>query len=222
MTQSATDRIFEYWKSLTMDGRIPKRSDIKTEALQSILPYVFILQLEESVLEPSSSLPQQKPDITFRLTGTEICNLHTRELTRSAFKYIITPRDRAQVEAELRRVFTHHEVKRFTTRVRSAYAILDVQTIVMPLNNGPEGCTRAIGAQIPLTRDHLWWKGEHSISSHELVATETMSWRASNVIGDPRLQPPAYEVPVFELSRRAKRPEGRMVGHLTVIEGGTA
>jgi hypothetical protein len=55
-----------------------------------------------------------------------------------------------------------------------------------------------------------------------LTTVENRLWRKGKVVGDPRLQPPAYEVPVLEFSRRARRPEGRTVGHLVVIEGGNA
>lgn len=220
MTQSATDQIFEYWRSLTVDGRIPDRADINPSNIKSILPHVFILQLEEHSVSRPAVFGQLERDMVFRLAGSEICDLHTRELTKTSFKDLITPKDRQPVLAEMFRVFTHQEVKRLTTRVRSDYAIVDVETIVMPLSNGEEGVTRALGCLTPATEGRLWWKGDYPITSHELISSENIEWRPSNVIGDPRLQPPAHEVPVFELSRRAKRPEGRMVGHLTVIEGG--
>lgn len=220
MTQSATDQIFDYWRSLTVGDRIPDRSDINPSDIKSILPHVFILQLEERSISRPAVFGQSERDMIFRLAGSEICDLHTRELTRTSFKDLITPRDRDSILSEMFRVFTHHEVKKLTTRIRSDYAILDVETVMMPLSNGEEGTTRALGCLMPMTEGRLWWKGDYPITSHELVSVGSVAWKSSNVIGDPRLQPPAHEVPVFELGRRARRPEGRMVGHLTVIEGG--
>jgi hypothetical protein len=55
-----------------------------------------------------------------------------------------------------------------------------------------------------------------------IESVENRLWKAGKVIGDPRLQPPVYEVPVLEFSRRGRRPEGRAVGHLIVIEGGAS
>jgi len=220
MTKTPADQLFDYWRSLTVEDRIPSRADINPAAIKSLLPNVFILQLDERPSPQTRRIGGPDRDVTFRLVGSDICDLHTRELTNTSFRHLISPRDRQAVQTELLKVFSNEEAKTLTTRVRSEFAIIDIGTIVLPLSNGDEGCTRALGFQATVSGGHLWWKGAHPISSHELVSVDTLAWRSGNVIGDPRLQPPAYEVPVFELSRRGRRPEGRMVGHLTVIEGG--
>lgn len=220
MTISATDQIFQYWLSLSLNGRVPNRVDVNPANIVKILPSVFILQLDERPSARPSVLGNMDREVVFRLVGGDICDLHTRELTGTPFKDLIAPKDRATAMSDIMRVFSNDEVKRITTRVRSDFAIIDVQSIVMPLCNGEEGTTRALGCQIPMADGCLWWKGSHAISAHQLISIETIEWRTGNVLADPRLQPPAFEVPVLEFSRRARRPEGRMVRHLTVIDGG--
>lgn len=220
MTQSATDQIVEYWRSLMVGDRIPRRADVNPAHIKKILPNVFFLQLDERAVSRPSVFGQLERDVSFRLVGSDICDLHTRELTGTSFRELVSPRDRPRIDEELLRVFSHLEAKSLTTRIRSEFAIVDVRTVILPLSNGEEGVTRALGCQTVLVDGRLWWKGSHPISSHQLIAVENIPWRTGKVLGDPRLQPPAHEVPVFELSRRARRPEGRMVGHLTVIEGG--
>ena len=221
MTQSVTDRMFDYWRSLMRDGRVPSRIDVNPSHIKSILPSVFILEFSERAERPPGFSDEK--DITFRLVGSDICDLHMRNLAKTSVKDMFLPVDRTRAENELRRVFEHQEARILRSRVRSRFAIADMETIILPLENGEEGVTRAIGSQIPLLdRNSLWWKGAHPVSAHEFISSENLAWRSANVIGDPRLQPPAYETPVFDITRRARRPEGRKVGHLIVIEGGSA
>jgi hypothetical protein len=222
MITSATDQLFEYWRSLVRADGIPHRVDVNPAQMKSILPHVFILQQDE----PGDTLPSLKAPprgATFRLAGTDLCDTHMRDLGKTSFREIFVAKDRPLVDEELARVFEHEEIKIFRTRIRSEFAFVEAETLVLPLRSGGGQCNRALGCQTLLTDlRSLWWKGSHPVSGHMLLSVENRPWRTGNVIGDPRLQPPAHEVPVLEFSRRGRRPEGRTVGHLVVIEGGAA
>jgi hypothetical protein len=225
MTQSATDQIYEYWRSIMRDGGIPDRSGMNPMDVGSLLPKIFMLQLEKPGRDDRIGFSPSMPEITFRLAGTELDDTHMRDLVRTPFRNIFAAKNREWVDQETMRVFADREIKVFHSRIQSKFAIVDVETILLPMSNGEEGCTRALGCQRLMVDNlkTLWWRGSYQVSDHALMSVSERLWREerpANVIGDPRLQPPAYEVPVFELSRRARRPEGRMVGHLVVIEGG--
>lgn len=220
---TATEQLYDYWRSLLRGDDIPYRSDVNPADMKSFLPQVFILQREDKAgHEPRLTAAPHK-EVTFRLAGTDLCDTHMRDLGKTPFREIFAAKDRAQVDEELTRVFDHEEIKIFRTRIRSEFAFVEVETIVLPIRNGDGECSRALGCQTLLTdRRSLWWKGSHPVSGHMIVSVDDRRWRKGNLVGDPRLQPPAYEVPVLEFCRRGRRPEGRTVGHLTVIEGGNA
>jgi Uncharacterized protein conserved in bacteria len=220
MRTSATDQIFQYWQSLRRGDDIPRRLDVNPMDLKAILPKVFFLEQEPKDDTNTADFVSRQRAVTFRLAGTDLCDTHMRELTRTAFRDIFITKDRPVIDNELKRVFEYREVKLLRTQVKSEFAFVEIETVVMPLiNHGV--CDRILGCQSFVTdRRSLWWKGSYPISGHSLLSVETISKGPSNVIGDPRLQPPAYEVPVLEFSRRNRRPDGRSVGHLVVIDGG--
>lgn len=226
MTQTATDQIYEYWRSIMRGGGIPDRADMNPANIAAhLLPKIFVLQLDKSDRDDRIGFFPARPEVTFRLAGTELVDTHTRDLTGTSFRRIFAARCRERIDLELDRVFSRQEIRVFKTRVQSKFAIIDVETILLPMTNGEEGCTRVLGCQRLLVDNvkTLVWHGTHPVSDHELLSVSGREWRPErpeNIIGDPRLQPPAYEVPVLEFSRRARRPEGRVVGHLVVIEGG--
>jgi hypothetical protein len=222
MTPSATDQLYGYWRSLLRGDDIPHRVDVNPADMRTILPQVFILQREE-VDEQAPRLKASHRDVTFRLAGTDLCDTHMKDLSKTSFREMFVAKDRPQVDEELARIFEHEEIKIFRTRIRSEFAFVEVETIVLPIRNGDGECSRAVGCQTLITdKRSLWWKGSHSVSDHMIESVENRLWKAGKVVGDPRLQPPAYEVPVLEFSRRGRRPEGRAVRHLVVIDGGAS
>lgn len=218
---TATEQLYDYWRSLLRGDDIPYRSDVNPADMKSFLPQVFILQRENKAGHEPRLMAAPHKEVTFRLAGTDLCDTHMRDLGKTSFREIFAAKDRAQVDEELVRVFDHEEIKIFRTRIRSEFAFVEVETIVLPIRNGDGECSRALGCQTLLTdKRSLWWKGSHPVSGHMIVSVDDRLWRKGKVVGDPRLQPPAYEVPVLEFNRRGRRPEGRTVGHLVVIEGG--
>lgn len=211
MTHSATDQLFEYWKSRTRFAAIPDRVDmVPSELDPKLLPHIFLLELN-----PDGS-------VLFRLAGTDICLVHNRELVRTKFRNLWSFTDLPLIDTELTRVFRDQLVVQIGSHITFQRGLCEFQTLILPLRHGSEGCTRAIGCMAPQSPPAaMLWKGEYDVSRHSVLTITEKAWKASAVIKDPRLQPPAHEVPVFELSRRGRPPEnGRKVGHLTVIEGG--
>lgn len=211
MTQSATEQLFEYWKSRRRGNAIPDRVDmLPSEMDPKLLPKVFILELTSDGI------------VSFRLAGTDLCFTHKRELARTKFRNLWSFPDLPIIDREISRVFREQIALQIDSEVTSQRGLGEFQTILLPLHHGAEGCTRVIGCQhstsVPAS---LWWRGEFDVSRHSVSKLTERAWKTSAVIKDPRLQPPAYEAPVFEFSRRGRPPEdGRKVRHLTVIEGG--
>lgn len=208
MAQGATDKLFDYWKSKIDGGMIPSRSDIVMSEVTGFLPQLMIL-------ERSAKWP------AFRLAGTDVCTTHRCELKGSAFRSLFAHQDRAAVDNWIEDVFGRDAVVRIRSRAKSEWGFAEFDTILLPLRFGEEGTARIVGAQTPTTTPaSLWWRGSYNMSLHTVVDIEELAWRDSSIVRDPRLQSPAYEAPVLEFSRRGRPPEGRKVGHLTVIEGG--
>lgn len=209
MTQGATDRLYDYWKSKLQGDRIPDRSDMIMSEMTDIIPQVMILE-------------RSARGASFRIAGGDVCTTHRAELKGTELRSMFAHVDREAVDVVIRKVFGSNAAFQIRSRIKSEWGYAEFKTILLPLRYGTEGTVRIVAAQEPVsTPASLWWRGSYNVSLHTILDVDDVNWRGrSTVVRDPRLQPPAYEVPVFELSRRGRPPEGRKVGHLTVIEGG--
>lgn len=63
-------RIYGYWRAKCVDGRLPRRADVRPEELAGLLPWVFLVDVAEAPL-----------GFRFRLVGTEIGLLAGAEYT---------------------------------------------------------------------------------------------------------------------------------------------
>jgi hypothetical protein len=209
MAQGATDKLYDYWKSKLDGDRIPDRRDMVMSEMTSIIPQVMILE-------------RSAQGATFRLAGSDICTTHRSELKGTALRSMFAHLERHALDTVVHKVFDREAGFRIATRLKSEWGYADFDTVLLPLRNGSEGIVRMVAAQCPKTTPaSLWWRGSYNVGLHSILEIDELTWRCSStVVRDPRLQPPAHEVPVLELARRGRVPEGRKVGHLTVIEGG--
>lgn len=61
---------YEYWARKTIDGRLPRRSDIRPDELRALLPYVFLVDVAQAPL-----------GFRFRLVGSAITTWAEKEYT---------------------------------------------------------------------------------------------------------------------------------------------
>lgn len=209
MAQGATDKLYDYWRSKLDGDRIPDRIDMLMSEMKDVLPQFMLLE-------------RSNQGASFRIAGSDVCTTHRSELKGTALRSMFVDQERQAVDALVEKVFDKEAVLRIATRLKSEWGYAEFDTILLPLRNGSEGVVRMAAAQSPTTTPaSLWWRGSYNVSLHTILKIDELPWRGSStIVRDPRLQPPAYEVPVFEFARRGRRPEGRKVRHLTVIEGG--
>lgn len=87
--------LHRYWRSLCRDGRLPSRAAIDPGAIKPLLPYVLIVDIEQSPLR-----------VRYRLVGTGIVELSRRDITGLYLDEIRFEhaRERATFEAGYRRL----------------------------------------------------------------------------------------------------------------------
>jgi hypothetical protein len=204
MAQGATDKLYDYWRSKLDGDRIPDRIDMLMSEMKDVLPQFMLLE-------------RSNQGASFRIAGSDVCTTHRSELKGTALRSIFVHQE--AIDALVEKVFEKEVAFRIATRLKSEWGYAEFDTILLPLRNGSEGVARMAAAQSPTTT--LWWRGSYNVSLHTILKVDELPWRrGSTIVRDPRLQPPAYEAPVFEFARRGRPPEGRKVRHLTVIEGG--
>lgn len=209
MTQYATDKLYDYWRTKSDGHSVPERKDLIMSEMTKFIPEFMILE-------------RSNQGASFRLAGSDVCSTHRSELRATPLRSLFAYQDRRSLDVLIEKIFDRQAAFRISTRVKSEMGYAEFDTVLLPLGNGEEGVSRIAGAQsttsVPAS---TWWLGSYNVGLHSVIGIEELAWRgATTVVRDPRLQPPAYEVPVLEFSRRGRPPEGRKVGHLTVIDGG--
>lgn len=121
-------RFLDYWKSLRRpgEGLIPRRSDFSPAAIKSLLPYIFIVDIEQH-------------DARFRLVGTAMTERAQRELTGLRYSQLSTP---AQLENSLARAnlaFSHPcgLYRHFEEKYGQDFACIVELTMLPLLSDGP-------------------------------------------------------------------------------------
>jgi hypothetical protein len=88
-----TLRFLEWWRGLPQVGGVPARASVEPAALARVLPQVFILA----------------EDLSFRLAGGLVCDLHGRELRDRAFAPLWDRPDQGRLAAALERAVVGRE-----------------------------------------------------------------------------------------------------------------
>ncbi|GAA0553774.1 hypothetical protein FHS83_001659 [Rhizomicrobium palustre] len=133
--EKASKILLEYWRSLCRVGTIPSRDAIEPKALKSILPVVFLLDVQGEV------------GITYSLAGTMLCERYGRELRGTAFTDRFDDQSRPNVLALLRRCQEIGSALYLHTRAEhSILGFAPLETIIAPLTFRDQGPVRFIGA----------------------------------------------------------------------------
>lgn len=127
--------IFNYWKALCVEGQPPLRSSVSPAQIRSALPDLFMLEAGED------------DALRFRLAGTRVCTLFSRELRGMPFASLWAAEQASNAEDLANAVlqyacpflinvtgFTHDGVaQRF-------------ELLLLPLRSSGEQCDRLMGA----------------------------------------------------------------------------
>jgi hypothetical protein len=148
--------LFLYWRSLSIDGALPRRRDIDATALRTLLPNIYLLD--------AGATPD---DLRYRLAGSNICaafGFEPRGLTRREIRARhVDPKAYADFDETshqthaiaARRIvaYTHDRMTSYDRRFM-AYARLN-----LPISEDGGKATGIFGAILTKNDDEDFWRG---------------------------------------------------------------
>jgi hypothetical protein len=217
MQKQSTKTLYDYWNTLRGSRSAPDRRDLDPTKIRGALANTFLRELNDG------------HEFDFRLAGSHICSIYSRELKGRSFTRLWHPRDRDAMETLVRAVTEDHAVALITfTGMTAIHTRVPVETILLPVRHNGSTQTRLLGAMT--TVDEPYWLGvqpvvEQRISglrliwpddqSHADLARDVAATVPQEVVfaaaGSTAPQPMAATV----FGRQARR-----YAHLAVIDGG--
>ncbi len=203
MKQRSTVELYSYWSKLYTKHGIPERGLIEPSALRKTLGDTFVLQ--------SGDLDYA----TYRLAGTRLCSIYASELKGHEFAAPWIQLERNTVSNVVRSVGYDQVAAVFGSNAKTKSGrTLSLETLVLPLLHNGQKNQRLLGVTSPVTRPY--WLGvdpiiSQSISSLRIVdpKQDTSPFNTRFTLMKAKVQPSAVRIP-----------QGKRVGHLTVLEGG--
>jgi hypothetical protein len=141
LTHPTLRALYDYWKTLPAERGLPGRQHIDPTAIPSLLPWLFLIDVERS-------LP--RPVFRYRLAGTEIVDLCDREITGGTVEQAF-PGKAIELKADLASaMISKHPIYRSTPALISKKPYLRVEALVCPLARNGAEVDMLIGALVPL------------------------------------------------------------------------
>jgi len=155
MKHASTRALFTYWDKQRGPRPAPERSDIAPGDIRHILGDTFMLAEDFA------------DEIRFRLAGTRICTLFTREIKGEAFNSLWNEQGRKEIDELLAAVTNENigVVAGITGRAADGVET-DLEMLLLPLTQRGQARTRALGSLVPLVRPY--WLGEQPVAELEL------------------------------------------------------
>jgi hypothetical protein len=155
MKQASTRALFTYWDEQRGPRPAPERSDIEPGDIRHILGDTFMLAQDFA------------DEIRFRLAGTRICALFTREIKGEAFNSFWNEQSCKEIDELLAAVTDENVgvVAGLTGRAADG-AEIELEMLLLPLTQSGQARTRALGSLVPLVRPY--WLGERPVAELEL------------------------------------------------------
>jgi hypothetical protein len=176
MKHASTRAVFEYWNRKRGQRAAPDRADIDPADIRHVLGDTFMLAADFV------------DDIRFRLAGTRVCALFTREIKGEAFNARWSASSSAQI-AELLAALTDEKigaVAGIAGRTEDA-SEAELELLLLPLAYARQARVRALGVLVPLTPP--FWLGERPIVELELKTVRHVDGRQPDT-GAPRFGKP--------------------------------
>jgi hypothetical protein len=155
MKHASTRAIFDYWNRKRGRRAAPDRSDIDPADIRHVLGDTFMLAADFA------------DDIRFRLAGTRVCALFTREIKGEAFNAQWSESSREHIDELLASVINEKvgAVAGIVGRTEDGGNV-ELELLLLPLAHAGHGRVRALGVLAPLTPPY--WLGEQPIAELEL------------------------------------------------------
>jgi len=155
MKHASTRALFNYWNEQRGPRPAPERSDIEPGDIRHILGDTFMLAEDFA------------DEIRFRLAGTRVCALFTREIKGEAFNAFWGEPNRKEIEGLLAAVTDENvgAVAGVTGRTEDG-AEIELEMLLLPLAQAGQTRIRALGSLAPLVRPY--WLGEQPVVELEL------------------------------------------------------
>ena len=155
MKHASTRALFEYWNQRRGRRRAPARADIEPADIRHILGDTFLLSADFA------------EEIRFRLAGTRICALFTREIKGEAFNNLWNENSRLNSKELLACVLDENVGAVAGVLGHSDEgAPVELELLLLPLAFDRRSRVRVLGAMAPLTPPY--WLGEQPVIDLEL------------------------------------------------------
>jgi hypothetical protein len=155
MKHASTRILFDYWNRQRGRRAAPDRSDIDPADIRHVLGDTFMLAADFV------------DDIRFRLAGTRVCALFTREIKGEAFNAQWSESSSEHIEGLLAAVINEKigAVAGIIGRTEDGDEV-ELELLLLPLAQVGPGRVRALGMLAPLTPPY--WLGEKPVVELEL------------------------------------------------------
>ena len=176
MKHASTRAIFDYWNRQRGRRAAPERSDIDPADIRHVLGDTFMLAADFV------------DDIRFRLAGTRVCALFTREIKGEAFNAQWSASSSEQIEDLLAAVINEKTgaVAGIIGRTEDGDEV-ELELLLLPLAHAGQSRVRALGVLAPLSPPY--WLGEKPIVELELKTLRHIDGRQPDA-GAPRFGQP--------------------------------
>ncbi len=157
MRHTSSRELFAYWTTQRGERPAPERIDIDPTAIRHSLGDVFMLAVDFV------------DEHRFRLAGTRVCALFTRELKGEAFGSLFDEASRRSIQNLLTALTEENAgaVAGIAGRTADGYK-LDLELLLLPLAHQGHARVRALGVLAPAKTP--FWLGEKPLVSLELGA----------------------------------------------------
>jgi hypothetical protein len=192
MKHPTSRKLFDYWNKQRGNRLAPERSEIEPSEIRQLLGDTFVLAADGAASHP------------FRLAGTRLCALFTRELKTESFVRLWEKSGQNAVR-ELISVVMEEKVGVVAgvtgTTANDAMLSLDLELLLLPLSHHSPADARVLGAMAPMSVPY--WLGAKAIGPLTLGMFRHIGPAADDAA-----------------SRRLTPAPGRIRHGLTVYQGG--
>jgi hypothetical protein len=176
MKHASTRALFDYWNRKRGRRAAPDRSVIDPADIRHVLGDTFMLAADFV------------DDIRFRLAGTRVCALFTREIKGEAFNAQWSSSSSEHIEGLLSVVINENigAVAGVTGRTENGDEV-ELELLLLPLAHAGQARIRALGVLAPLTPPY--WLGERPVVELELKTLRHLNGQQPDT-GAPRFGQP--------------------------------
>ncbi len=202
-------QLYSYWLKLKGTRAAPERSEIEPSDIRELLGDTFILEINHAAKY-----------VIYRLAGTRLCSAYGKELKGLGYFVHWNEQDNVEVINAINSVHTN-----FLPCVLSHYGqtqeqrFLAYETLLLPLQPINDGTSRILGLCTPDKKP--FWLGVEPIVNNKLRSIRQIG--KSDIKNDkttPTLTPPPIQHDALQEKPRKFDGKNRIIGHLTLLDGG--